>query len=76
MLSETKANKTKEAFPIESTDIGSYIVDIGLGVEESTLEGPPYKKKNKAKEQNGLQVSPRLKIFSQPGALGCRSRVP
>lgn len=51
MLSETKANKTKEALPTESTDIGSYFVDIGLGVEESTLEGPPTKRRTRPKNR-------------------------
>lgn len=42
------AKKATEALLTESTDIWSYFDDIGLDVEEPTIERPLRKKKKKA----------------------------
>lgn len=49
----SQAKKAAESFSIESADIGSYLTDISLDIEESTTEGllPTKKKKAKSKRK-------------------------
>lgn len=50
----SQAKKAAESFSIESADIGSYLTDISLDIEESTTEGLVPTKKKKAKSKRKM----------------------